>query len=79
MINEVGGEKSTNTYKKFVELLFYYIRMLSEHACLLGAECSYWLLLSPEHAYNLPARNSRSLRISNTYLRFFVKNCHNGL
>ena len=29
-------------------------------------------------AYDLPARKSRTLRISCTYLLFFVKNCHNG-
>ena len=32
----------------------------------------------PLQAYDLPARKSRTLRISCTYLLFFVKNCHNG-
>ena len=36
------------------------------------------LLYTLTQAYDLPARKSRNLRISCTYLLFFVKNCHNG-
>ena len=32
-----------------------------------------------DQAYDLPARKSRTLQISCTYLLFFVKNCNNGL
>ena len=76
-------QKSLEWIKKFIFVCLYFLSSKgnTQHKSRIRSYTvtdGYGCIFYESQAYDLPARKSRTLRISCTYLLFFVKNCHNG-